>query len=71
MFFERIRSKFENSQLFSSFIFTLGGSGISKLLLIVATFYCSNTLSELEFGEFSFVRNTLNMILCICALNFL
>ena len=70
MFFERIRSKFENSQLFSSFIFTLGGSGISKLLLIVATFYCSNTLSELEFGEFSFVRNTLNMILCICALNF-
>ena len=58
------------SSLLNSFIATLLGSGTSKVILVFATFVCSNLLEKMEFGELSFVRNTLNMILCICALNF-
>ena len=61
----------KKNQIFNSFIITTAGSGISKLLLVLLTFYCSNTLSQYDFGTFSFVRNTLNMILCICALNYM
>lgn len=63
--------KRKQSPIFYSFIVTTAGSGISKLLLVLLTFYCSNTLSQYDFGAFSFVRNTLNMILCICALNYM
>lgn len=59
-----------NTKLFQGFIATLLGSGTSKIVLVIATFVCSNMLGKMEFGELSFVRNTLNMILCICALNF-
>lgn len=43
---------------------------MSKLILVAATFYCTNVLTKTEFGEFSFIRNTLTMILTICANNF-
>lgn len=46
------------------------GSGASKLLLVASTFVCSNLLSQTLFGEFSFIRNTMNVILVICGLNF-
>lgn len=58
------------SSVIRSFFITTFGSGLSKLILILSTFCCTHILSELEFGEFSFIRNTLNMVLCICALNF-
>lgn len=58
------------SKLFKGFIATLLGSGASKCILVIATFVSSNMLGKMAFGEMSFVRNTLNMILCICALNF-
>lgn len=58
------------SKLFKGFIATLLGSGASKCILVIATFVSSNMLGQMAFGEMSFVRNTLNMILCICALNF-
>lgn len=62
----RIRS----SKLFSSFFITSFGSGISKVVMILGTFYCTNTLTKMEFGEYSFIRNTLTMLLTICASNF-
>lgn len=58
------------SSLIKSFFVTLFGSGMSKFILVAATFYCTNVLTKAEFGEFSFVRNTLAMILTICASNF-
>ena len=46
------------------------GSGFSKVVLVIASFVCSNLLTQAEFGEFSFIRNTLNLILVICGLNY-
>lgn len=67
---EKIRLRINNSKLIKGFVATILGSGASKVILVLATFLCSNLLGKMEFGELSFVRNTLNMILCICALNF-
>lgn len=58
------------SPIVKSFFVTLIGSGASKVVMILCTFYCTNILTKTDFGEFSFVRNTLNTILCICGLNF-
>lgn len=66
----KIKHHIEKSKLIKGFIVTILGSGSSKIILVLATFICSNLLGKMEFGELSFVRNTLNMILCICALNF-
>lgn len=63
-------NRIKDSRLARGFFITTIGSGISKIVLVVATFCCSNLLGKSEFGELSFVRNTLNMVLCICALNF-
>jgi len=63
-------TRLQSSNLFRSFIITAIGSGLSKAILILGTFYCTNTLTKLEFGEYSFVRNTLTMILTICASNY-
>lgn len=65
-----LQEQIKNSALMKGFIATSLGSGSSKFILVLATFVCSNMLGKMEFGELSFVRNTLNMILCICALNF-
>lgn len=62
--------RLQRSSLINSFLVTLLGSGMSKFILVAATFYCTNMLTKAEFGEFSFVRNTLAMILTICASNF-
>lgn len=59
------------SPFFKAFISTILGSGFSKLILIVVTFYCTHALSKEYFGAFSFVRNTLNMILCMCVANYI
>lgn len=68
--FTQIKNKLCGSKLAKGLIDTMLGSGASKIILVLATFICSNLLGKMEFGELSFVRNTLNMILCICALNF-
>lgn len=65
-----IRSRINGSELLKSSIVTLLGSSISKLILVITTFVCTHLLTQAEFGEFSFIRNILNMILGICALNF-
>lgn len=69
-FLASITNRVKKSNLARGFIITTLGSGISKVILVAATFVCSNLLGKAEFGELSFVRNTLNMVLCICALNF-
>ena len=63
-------TRFHASKLFRSFMITAMGSGVSKVIMILGTFYCTNTLTKLEFGEYSFIRNTLTMIITICASNF-
>ena len=67
---QRFQNWLKGSSLINSFFVTLLGSGMSKFILVAATFYCTNMLTKAEFGEFSFVRNTLAMILTICANNF-
>ena len=62
--------RIKKSKLFRSFFITSFGSGISKVVMILGTFYCTNTLTKMEFGEYSFIRNTLTMLLTICASNF-
>lgn len=59
-----------SSPIIKGFISTTLGSGGSKVIMVIATFLCSNLLNQSEFGQFSFVRNTLNMILVICGLNY-
>lgn len=68
MTFERFRLK--QSEVFSALLITVLGSGLSKLILVGVTFYCTNSLSKEGFGELSFIRNTLQMILCLCVANF-
>lgn len=63
-------NKVKKSPIFNGFLITTLGSGLSKVILVASTFYCTNMLTKAEFGGFSFVRNTLNMILVICALNY-
>ena len=59
------------SPFFRAFMSTILGSGFSKLIMIAVTFYCTHVLSKEYFGAFSFVRNTLNMILCMCVANYI
>jgi O-antigen/teichoic acid export membrane protein len=59
-----------NSELIRGFFSSTFWGGVSKLIAVLVTMYCSNTLTQEGFGEFSFIRNTLNMVLVICATNF-
>lgn len=65
-----IIQRFFKSQLAKGFLATLIGSGTSKVILMLATFIFTHILTKDDFGCFSFMRNTLNMILCVCALNY-
>lgn len=64
-------NKFSESPILRAFLTTSVGSGVSKVILVMATFYCARLLTKEDFGTFSFVRNTLNTILCVCALNYI
>ena len=65
-----IKDRLLSSKLVKGTAITMLGSGISKGVLIIATFCCARLLSKSEFGEFSFIRNTLITILSICAVRF-
>lgn len=65
-----VSRRIKHSSLLQGFLSTTIWGGLSKLLTLLVTFYCSNILTKEGFGEYSFVRNTLNMILVICATNF-
>ena len=62
--------RLQNSAIFKGFAITTIGSGLSKAIMIAATFWCTHSLSQEEFGEYSFINNTLVMVLTICASNF-
>lgn len=63
-------SKYKSSELFRGVTATTMWQGSSKVLLVLATLYCSNVLTGDEFGVYSFVKNTLNLIVLMCATNF-
>lgn len=63
--------KLKESTLSSGVVITMLGSGTSKVLMIVATYLCAHLLNQEDFGSFSFLRNSLNMILVVCALNYI
>lgn len=65
----KIRQSIQSSIL-RGFVTTLIGSGGSRVILALSSIIVARTLSEVDFGLYSFVRSTLEMILCICALNF-
>lgn len=65
-----LQDRARKSPIFNGFLITTIGSGLSKVILVASIFYCTNMLTKAEFGGFSFIRNTLNMILVICALNY-
>lgn len=67
---KNVIKKLSHSPLAKGFGITLLGSGASKAILMLATFLFTHLLSKEDFGSFSFIRNTLNVIFCISALNF-
>lgn len=70
MIYNAIKGNISKSPLVKGFVITLLGSGVSKAILMLATFIFTRLLSKEDFGSFSFIRNTLNIILCVCALNY-
>lgn len=66
-----IFQKIKDSVIFRCFISTTVGSGISKILLVLAVFCCANIMTKDDFGLFCFVRDILNGFLCMCALNYI
>lgn len=66
----KINKNIKDSALIRGFIATVLGSGISKILLILLTFYCARVLTKDDFGTFSFIRNTLQLIFSLCAIGY-
>ena len=67
---QSILSRYRASGILCGFVSTAMWSGVAKALVLLVTFYCSNTLTKQGFGEYSFIKNTLNVLLVICATNF-
>lgn len=65
-----IVNRINGSEIIKGFISSSIWGGLSKVIAVLVTMYCSNKLTQNGFGEFSFIRNTLNMIIVICATNF-
>lgn len=62
--------RIKQSPLIEGFITTILGSGGARIILAFTTIIVARNLTQSEFGQYSFVRGTLEMILCVCALNF-
>lgn len=60
----------KQSELLKGFFSSTIWGGLSKVIMVAVTFYCTNSLDPDGFGEFSFIRETLNLVLSICAVNF-
>lgn len=65
-----IINRIKGSAIIKGFASTTIWSTLAKALSILVTLYCTNTLSQEEFGEFGYLKNTLELILVICAGNF-
>lgn len=66
----KIANRIKESELIKGFFSSAIWGGFSKVIAVLVTMYCSNKLTQEGFGEFSFIRNTLNMVIVICATNF-
>lgn len=58
------------SEIVKGFATTSFFGVITKLITVLVTLYCSNMLAPDEFGEFGYLKNTLDIIIMICAANF-
>lgn len=58
------------SDITKGFISTSFFGIITKAITVLVTLYCSNMLSSNDFGEFGYLKNTLEIIVMICAANF-
>ncbi len=65
-----IIERFKTSDLLKGFASTTIWSGLSKLIMVLTTLYCTNVLTKDDFGSFSFIKNTLNLVVWVCATNF-
>ncbi len=66
----KLLERIKQSPLITGFVDTMLGSGSSRIILALTTLIVARNLTQSDFGQYSFVRGTLEMILCICALNF-
>ena len=65
-----IIDRFKKSDLLKGFASTTIWSGLSKLIMVLTTLYCTNVLTKDDFGSYSFIKNTLNLVVWVCATNF-
>lgn len=65
-----IIERFKKSDLLKGFASTTIWSGLSKLIMVLTTLYCTNVLTKDDFGSYSFIKNTLNLVVWVCATNF-
>ncbi len=61
---------YKTSPILQGFSATTIWRGASKIILILATLYCSNVMAKDDFGTFSYIKNTLNILILMCATNF-
>jgi len=65
-----IINRIKSSEIIKGFASNTFWSLVSKGLSVLVTLFCTNTLSQGAFGEFGYLKNTLDLILVICAGNF-
>lgn len=62
--------RFKQSDLIKGFASTTIWSGLSKFIMVITTLYCTNILTKEDFGSYSFVKTTLDLVVWVCATNF-
>ena len=70
MYLLSIANRVRASELLKGFATTTFWSALSKLLIVLTTLYCSNVLTQDEFGEVSLIRYTLSTVQ-LCLLKFI
>ncbi|MGB3592374.1 MAG: oligosaccharide flippase family protein [Nonlabens sp.] len=61
--------KSDNSALLSGTAWTILGAGISRGCLLIGSLICANILGSSLFGEYSLIRNTVNMFAVLGGIN--
>ncbi len=65
-----IINRYKTSEILRGLTATTFWQGSAKVILVLTTLYCSNNLSTDDFGVFSYIKNTLNIVVLMCATNF-
>jgi len=66
---DKIQNRFRGSQLLMGTAWTVLGSGLSRIALIVGSILSANILGVEQYGQFGITRSTVNVILTIAGLN--